>query len=315
MQGMAYAHNTQRTYGCHERSFRDFCDKFGYRVVPTENSTLCRYATYLSYRLSYSSITQYLNIIRILNVSAGYANPLDDNYDLRCVLRGIRRSIGDSVTRKTPITPALLLDILSTLNLESTLDSAFWAAALVSFYGMLRRSNVSVPSANNFDTTRTLLRSDFKFSDEGILLTVRWTKTIQFKERVLKIPLPRTNNALCPFLAVTKHFNGTVGAKPGEPAFLSARNMPLTTSTFIKKLKSCLTQKGHDANDFSGHSFRRGGASFAHQCGVPLRTIQQIGDWKSESYSAYVFDSVPSLRDHNLLIAAKIKAILNSSVI
>ena len=38
----------------------------------------------------------------------------------------------------------------------------------------------------------------------------------------------------------------------------------------------------------SGHSFRRGGASYAALAGIPDILIQRQGDWKSACYRAYI---------------------------
>ena len=40
--------------------------------------------------------------------------------------------------------------------------------------------------------------------------------------------------------------------------------------------------------EFSSHSFRRGGATFAFQTGVSPELIQLHGDWASDSYKQYL---------------------------
>ena len=42
------------------------------------------------------------------------------------------------------------------------------------------------------------------------------------------------------------------------------------------------------SQDYSSHSFRRGGAFFAYQSGVPLQLIKLLGDWKSDSVLLYL---------------------------
>ena len=39
---------------------------------------------------------------------------------------------------------------------------------------------------------------------------------------------------------------------------------------------------------YGTHSFRRGGASFALEAGVPLDTISLLGDWKSDAMFLYL---------------------------
>lgn len=298
-RSLTFAESTKRTYTYHLRLYMEFCRTMGYSPTPASTPNLCRYIAFLSRRMSYTSITQYINIIRILHLEAGYVNPLQNNFMVQSVLRGVRRHLGNEVCRKAPITPKLLLRILSTLNLESIEDSAVWAACLVGFCCMLRKSNLMASTNTTFNPKHNLTRQDIEVEVSQVVVNIRWSKTIQFKERVHRIPLTRTNSALCPVLAITKHFSLTSGAPRPGAAFLTTGSpdyKPLTACVFLRRVKWALAAAGHDASEISGHSFRRGGASFAHQAGVPLHTIKQIGDWQSDCYVKYVYDDVTSIR-------------------
>ena len=63
---------------------------------------------------------------------------------------------------------------------------------------------------------------------------------------------------------------------------------PYTYSSFTTKLKSALENCGFAAEQYSGHSFRQGGATFAMKAGVPYNLIQAQGDWKSSAYERYL---------------------------
>ena len=43
-----------------------------------------------------------------------------------------------------------------------------------------------------------------------------------------------------------------------------------------------------NASIFTGHSFRRGGATWAFQAGIPGELIQICGDWASDAYKQYL---------------------------
>jgi len=45
---------------------------------------------------------------------------------------------------------------------------------------------------------------------------------------------------------------------------------------------------GLDPNNFSPHSFRHGGATYAFQAGVPEHLTQIHGDWRSDAYKLYL---------------------------
>ena len=53
-------------------------------------------------------------------------------------------------------------------------------------------------------------------------------------------------------------------------------------------LKSRLFAIGVAPSNSSGHSFRRGGASFAFALRIPSELIQQQGDWRSDAYLRYL---------------------------
>ena len=50
---------------------------------------------------------------------------------------------------------------------------------------------------------------------------------------------------------------------------------------------------GVDASLYSGHTFRRGGATYAHRLGVHPMLIKRIGDWKSDAYMLYIDHHTP----------------------
>ena len=97
-----YSPNTTRAYSTHRRSYLAFCSVLGIPPVPADPVGLCLYVAVLARTLKYTSIKQYMNIVRILHLEWGLPNPLANNYQLSCVLLGIRRHIGDRPHRKTP---------------------------------------------------------------------------------------------------------------------------------------------------------------------------------------------------------------------
>ena len=76
-----------------------------------------------------------------------------------------------------------------------------------------------------------------------------------------------------------------------EPAFTYLDGNILKTlaySTFTSKLKETLDKCGFNSSHFSGHSFWRGGATFALHCCIPCDYIKLQGDWKSNAYERYL---------------------------
>ena len=221
-----YSPNTTRAYSTHRRSYLAFCSVLGIPPVHGDPVGVCLYAAVLARTLKYTSIKQYMNIVRILHLEWGLPYPLANNYQLSCVLRGIRRHIGDRPHRKTPLTPQLLLQFLSWLDLSGLADCALWAAMLLAFYGLLRIGSMLCGSLQ-CDNSRHVTLADVQLHCEGIHITVRVTKTIQFAERTLVIPLPRVpGHVLCPSKALTLYLQRATLPRPlGEsplPLFVTS---------------------------------------------------------------------------------------------
>ena len=61
-----------------------------------------------------------------------------------------------------------------------------------------------------------------------------------------------------------------------------------TYALFLRKLRDHLSLIGIDPTLHAGHSFHRGGASFAYQSGVPIELIKALGDWRSDTILIYL---------------------------
>ena len=287
-----FAPSTNKTYQAQRTVYFDFCARLGISPVPLSQADLGRYIAFLSRKLAFSSIRQYLNIIRLLHFDAGLPNPLDNNWYVSSILKGVKLVKGNTVTQKLPITIDILMGIVTKLDLQQSLDWCFWTACLVAFFSFFRKSNLLIPSLTAFDPTRHLCATDIDFTTLGVVLTVRWSKVIQFRERRLLIPLPHIpNSVFCPSLALLLLTLECPAPPTPAPLFRykdQSATSALTQSAFTFKLRHCLTALGYPADKFTGHSFRRGGASFALQCGLPSDLIKLQGDWSSNAYERYL---------------------------
>ena len=186
----------------------------------------------------------------------------------------------------------VLTGILTKLNLCLSFDRCFWAACLVAFFSFFRKSNLLIQSLALFDPSRHLCSTDAQFTPQGVVLTVRWSKVIQFRERKLMIPLPHIpNSVFCPSSSLLAMFLECHNPSSPSPLFRfrdGSSVTALTQSSFTVKLRACLRDLGYPASKYSGHSFRRGGASFAPQCGLPSDLIKLQGDWNSNAYERYL---------------------------
>ena len=93
----------------------------------------------------------------------------------------------------------------------------------------------------------------------------------------------------------------------GGPAFVfshQGRVKWLTGTIFVDTFRSVLRAGGvSEASRFTGHSFRRGGATWAFQAGIPGELIQICGDWSSDAYKQYLqFSMADKLNLATLLV-------------
>ena len=278
-----FADSTKKTYRTHLNSYLEFCDLLDIVPVPASERTVAQYAAYLARRLKPSSVKQYLNIVRILHLECGEPHPYKESWLVNSTLKGIEKCKGCAPQRKSPITPEILLLIRRGLNLSKINDCVFWAACLVLFFGLLRKSNL-FQDDGKFDPAKQLTRDSFIIVANSVTIQITWSKTIQRGEKTLSIKLPvMIDHPLCPSAAVINMLHMLGVAPPQSQAF------PIAGSSFNKRLRA-LTSSA--VGDFSSHSFRRGGATWALSCGVPGEVVKLMGDWASSCYLRYL-DQLP----------------------
>ena len=76
-----------------------------------------------------------------------------------------------------------------------------------------------------------------------------------------------------------------------SPAFSyieAGRLKCVTYRSFTVYLKALLVKIGLEPSRWSGHSFRRGGASLLYRLGFDPITIQAAGDWSSDTFLRYL---------------------------
>lgn len=272
------------------RAYFRFCLYFNLKPVPATQKTILCYIAYLSRTLRPSSINNYINIIRILHLEAHLENPLAHNFMVNNLKKGIARVKGTPPAQKLPITIDILFEIFKKLNFYRGRDVAFWCACVIAFFGFLRKATL-LPRNLKEAGVDCILRRDLRMVRGHLELSVRKTKTIQFGQRVLCIPYyPVPGSFLCPIMAV-KTLLKRAPYKANLPLFLFRENHEikwLSHSTFTDQLKRIVTTLGYNSKDYSCHSFRRGGASFAFSQEMSIIDIKQRGDWSSDAVERYI---------------------------
>jgi hypothetical protein len=175
--------------------------------------------------------------------------------------------------------------------MSSKKDLSFWAALLVGFFGLLRKSTL-IPKSKLAGDTQALLRKDVvNFEKDSFVLVVRYLKTIQFGQKVLQIPYCKCADFnLCPVSTLLLHLTSSK-LRLDCPLFDYTESGVVRSwnhVTFVAKLRQCLLMCKIDPAQYSGHSLRRGGCSACFMAGLSVQDIKQRGDWKSACFEKYL---------------------------
>lgn len=168
-----------------------------------------------------------------------------------------------------------------------------WTGLLLGFYMLLRKSNLVPDTMDTFNKEQQFCRADINLLglDKAMMFEIRWSKTIQYKQKILRLPvLPAKNKAICPVFWV-HYMISQVPAQPYHPvlALTSAgKTWALSANQLIYRFRKWLTLLGEESTLFSLHSLRRGGVMFAYQFNMEGGMIKLLGDWASDTYKRYI---------------------------
>jgi hypothetical protein len=298
-QAQALAASTTAQYHAHVRYFAEFCVITQGPFERPPEKFVCAYVAYLARSLRPSSVTQYLKGLRDHYVQQGYPVFASSSEwpDLYRTLKGIKRSDRSGPAKKRPVTPEMLQKYRGVLNLATPAHCALWACALISFFGYFRKSNTTVPRGTLPLQQGKCLRGVDVVVDVGryaLTITAPGSKTRQFGAAPTIQVAGQVGHPLDPVAAWLAH---RAVNRLGDPAaslcqafsYVSAQGrVALTHDELVNAAKTMATLVGLDPGSVAGHSFRRGGASYAFQAGVPDVLIQRQGDWLSACYREYI---------------------------
>ena len=293
LQANAYAPGSLQNLHSHVRSYHIFCAATACHYLPVSISHICNYLVFLSRTVSFATIKNHLSSLHLFYQLHNIPTDFPKDFWISLTLRGIKPIIGNTQSSKLPITPSILNRIYTTVDLSSSLDGAFWTACLLAFFTFFRKSNLFPSSATHFDPQRNLTRCDIQLFPSFRLVSITWTKTLQYKEHILSIPIARIpHSLLCPVSALEHYFN-TIPMLNSQlhSLFMFKNGSTLHTFTyhhFVNILWHKLSSLGFNPHLYLGHSFRRGGASFAFSLHLPAELIQQQCDWHSDAYLRYL---------------------------
>ena len=271
------------------RSYVFFIEYYNLPLLPAKPRDICRFLELMALTSGYGHIKNVLSSVKYLHEAYSYSFPAND-FNIDTTLQGLKRRLAKTPFFVMPITPEILRKMFSHLDLAKPCDLALWCSYLVAFYGLFRKANV-VPEASPPDPRQTMTRSSIHLDRKNrvVYIHVTFSKTIQFCQRDLYIPIPSNQDPALDLFRHLERLMDTVAAPESAPAFSYSSNSFVTYKTFTERLKILLTKAGLSLNLYSGHSFRRGGAGFLHEVGGTILQIQSAGDWSSQCFTRYLY--------------------------
>jgi hypothetical protein len=130
--------------------------------------------------------------------------PQFNSFHLRLVLKGLARDKPRCPKHACPITPEIVLSFHQLLELNNAYDVTIWCLFLTAFFLMIRKSNLVPISIKTFQSQKQLIRENIEFDSKNnvLIFHMNWSKTIQYGERKLKIPVAAIpGSLLCPVRA------------------------------------------------------------------------------------------------------------------
>jgi integrase len=254
----------------------------------------------------YGHCKNVLGGVKYLHAATGHEFPSDD-FGLDETLQGLKRRLKGTPRMALPIEPVILRRMYEHIQIEKKSDLAMWCGFLVAFYCLFRKANV-VPKDSNFDPACILTRSDIEIDNSGqrVLVYVNFSKTNQYMKESHVIPVPANSDPALDLFRHLKLLYSCVDAPEAAPAFSYSKTGFIDHRSYTVKLKALLTKSGLDPDLYSGHSFRRGGASYLYSIGGTTLMVQTLGDWSSQVFTRYLHLSIDDRLMAQELIASNI---------
>lgn len=269
----AISENTKKAYRSDWADFVRWCRENRAEALPASPSAVALYLTDRADTHKVSSLRRRQTAIAQAHKLTGLEPPTQSP-EVRQVMAGITRTLGEAPERKAPALAETMIRMLEALpeTLSGTRDRAL---LLLGYAGALRRSELVAL------TTR-----DLTFEPEGLRVVIRRSKTDPTGlGQTIGIPFGASAET-CPVRSL-RHWLGVSGIVDG-PVFRRVvrgqriGDRALTAQSVALIVKRAALAAGLDPDQYSAHSLRAGFATQAARGGAEERAIQRTTRHKSE---------------------------------
>ena len=293
-KGQSVKDSTKKNLLSQINAYEEFCDKYLLQYFPCDNTQLCRFGQHLSTKFQSSdSVGNYLSGIHTCLALLGLQVPDVNDKQMKMFITGLKRAMPHAIKQAEPVTPLLLVRLSKVVNYKDQVELVAWTGLLLGFYLFLRKSNLVPDTMETFNMEEQFCRKDVNLlgPEKAMMIEIRWSKTIQYKQKILRLPvLPANNKAICPVFWL-HYMVSKIPAAPLQPVLAlhdKGRVVALSANQLIYRLRKWLILVGEEPAAYSLHSLRRGGATFAYQANIEGDMIKLLGDWASDAYKWYI---------------------------
>jgi site-specific recombinase XerD len=186
-----------------------------------------------------------------------------------------------------PILPEHLHALRASLPLSTFAGLRDWAMVLLAFHGMLRVSEYTTSGPRG----APLLRKHVCFDRRGVEVTLVRTKTSK-SPVTIRIAALAGGGVMCP-VTVLRAYLALEPRAPDSHLFVHGKvRRPCSDAFWRRQLKTRLRQaRITGAAAFTGHSFRRDGATALAAAGVHIGVVCRMARWKSVDTARLYMDA------------------------
>jgi integrase len=267
-----FAATSQNTRKAYQADIRHFIAWGG--LLPTSSDVVMHYLHEHAKTLNTRTLTRRLTALRNWHQYQGFNDPTAHSA-IRKTLVGIKNTHGKPKNKAAALTlEALTIMVVHLKKSNRLIDYRNCALLQLGFFGAFRRSEL-------IDITWESIR----FVKEGIEILIGRSKTDQGGDGQV-CAIPYGDGVLCPVTALitwrsqSHSESGHVFRHIKKTMITDVSIKPRQVNALIKDIaKACDLP---DAENYSGHSLRRGFATEASKNNVPFASIKRQGRWRSD---------------------------------
>lgn len=292
-QRQAFRPGTVANHKSQFQLYVSFCLHFGLQDIKPTVPTICMYCEFLARSFSSpKTIRNYISGVRLMHKYVHASADSIHSFELELMLRALDVNLRHVPNQRLPISESLLSKLCTLCDTLDSFGSTMKCAILLSYFGFLRQCNLAPKSARFFDPSRHTCRGDVIVHPPGLILVLKWSKTLQKSSQYVNIPIPGIpGHPLCPVRAY-QQMTRAVPASANHPLLLVSDaggvTSPLTLRGLARAFQVLITSLGYQRAAYSLHSLRRGGATASYLAGVDFINIKRHGTWRSDAFWEYI---------------------------